>query len=88
MRDALSFEIFQALENHPDKELVPYLRRIAMRDSLHAFVLDAINKYYKGQREHGGDITDRNLYEEVRHEQIDQFWFHEAARWQGTENLT
>lgn len=61
--------------------MVPRVRRVDMVMSLAVFVHEAIDKYYKGQIEHGGDICDRDLKREIRQEQIDQFWFTEAEKW-------
>ena len=43
--------------------------------SLQGFTVTAIQKFIKGQKEHGGKITDRRLMEELGMEQIDSFWY-------------
>lgn len=52
-----------------------------MACSLACFVFDAIDKYEKGQKEHGGDVRDRNLKSEICKETIDLFWYNEALDW-------
>jgi len=50
-----------------------------MAISLTQFVINSIDKFIKGQKEHGGDIRDGNkLDKEIRDEQIDLFWYSEA----------
>ena len=49
--------------------------------SLGIFVNHAICKYIKGQIEHGGDITDRDLHEEIQQEIIDLFFYTEGLKW-------
>jgi hypothetical protein len=40
-----------------------------------------VNKFIKGQQEHGGDIRDRKLDDELYQEQIDTFWYNAARYW-------
>lgn len=56
-------------------------RLFEMRTSLVAFVVDAVDKYVAGQKEHGGDLCDRDLEKELRMERIDEFWYGEARGW-------
>jgi hypothetical protein len=60
---------------------VPPLTREFMSDSLTAFVLAAIDKFEKGQKEHGGDLRDRNHNKEILNEILDIFWYREASSW-------
>lgn len=60
-------------------------QEIQMTESLTNFIIDATNKYIAGQKEHGGSITDRDLDKEIRHEQIDLFWYLEAKKWKGNK---
>lgn len=52
-----------------------------MAVSLAAFFESAVTKFIAGQREHGGDLTKRNLDEEVRKEHVDMFWYSYAKDW-------
>jgi hypothetical protein len=52
-----------------------------MTRSLTVFVERAVDKYMKGQKEHGGDIRDRDLTAEILNEQIDQWWYSQAMIW-------
>lgn len=52
----------------PDKE-----HRIARQ--LAFFVTQAIEKYINGQKEHGGDLRDRDLPLELHKEILDLFWY-------------
>jgi len=52
-----------------------------MSTSLALFIDSAIDKFLKGQLEHGGDIRDRDLDEEIKNEHIDLFWYNEARKW-------
>ena len=46
-----------------------------MAISLENFTVRAIDKFVAGQKEHGGDIRNRNLGIEFAQEVIDQFWY-------------
>lgn len=52
-----------------------------MSYSLAVFQCKAIAKFIKGQKEHGGNLADRNLDEEISMECIDTFWYNEAKAW-------
>lgn len=41
---------------------------------------DAMLKFADGQREHGGDLRDRDVEADARQEDIDRFWYTVAAR--------
>jgi len=58
-----------------------------MAKSLAKFVERAVDKFAKGQREHGGDIRDRDLGFELYQEQLDSFWYNEAEDWKATKIL-
>lgn len=49
--------------------------------SLTNFVIAAVNKFEKGQVEHGGCIQDRDLKHEIGQETLDLFWYNEAQKW-------
>lgn len=51
-----------------------------MAEALELFIYRAIEKYVVGQREHGGNIIDRDLSLEIDHELIDLFWYHSANK--------
>jgi len=46
-----------------------------MARSLAAFTEQSVTKFIAGQKEHGGDLRDRNLPAELSAEQIDSFWY-------------
>lgn len=46
-----------------------------MAHSLAAFIEIGVDKFIAGQKEHGGDLRDRNLVDELGAEQIDSFWY-------------
>lgn len=73
-------EVIQATLETADVELVQQ-RQVEMRTSLVAFVVDAVDKFVAGQKEHGGDLCDRDLEKELRMERIDEFWYGEARGW-------
>lgn len=50
-------------------------------NSLTRFVIDACEKYNKGQKEHGGNLWERQLQQEIRNELIDTFFYTEALAW-------
>ena len=52
-----------------------------MAYSLTNFVIDATDKFIKGQIEHGGELQNRDLAKEIKQEQIDLFWYTEAQNW-------
>lgn len=43
--------------------------------SLQGFTVTAIQKFIKGQKEHGGKLIDRPLIAELAMEQVDSFWY-------------
>jgi hypothetical protein len=49
-------------------------------DGLESFCWDATTKYIQGQKEHGGNLWDRDCLSECSKENIDQFWYLRAAR--------
>lgn len=73
-------EVIQASIETAQVELSECRQR-EMRASLVAFVVDAVDKYIAGQKEHGGDLCDRDLDKELRMERIDDFWYSEARGW-------
>ena len=52
-----------------------------MAESLTKFVINATYKFIRGQKEHGGDIRDKNLDQEIRQEHMDMFWYLRAQEW-------
>lgn len=53
----------------------------AISSSLTNFIYAGVIKYIKGQQEHGGRLTDRDLLAEKRNEIIDLFFYNEADAW-------
>lgn len=83
--DMLFGAIQDAVEGHPKHRLVKSGRRDSMAASLTGFVIQAIDKYYAGQKAHGGDIIDRDLAKEIQQEQIDLYWYTAARSWKESE---
>lgn len=52
-------------------------------DDLSGFVCKASIKYIKGQKEHGGHISDRDLDKEIDNELIDLFFYQYARKRKG-----
>jgi len=52
-----------------------------MSVSLASFIEHGVTKFIAGQREHGGNITDRNLDQELRNEITDIMWYNYAKDW-------
>lgn len=52
-----------------------------MATSLTDFTMAATEKFIKGQKEHGGDIRDRDLDSEMALELLDLFWYNSAKSW-------
>ena len=63
-----------------DRVLTPQMI-LLMGESLRKFTDAAIIKFIAGQKEHGGDIRERNLEHEIFCEHIDLFWYHAAMSW-------
>ena len=54
-----------------------------MSDELAQFVLEASEKFIKGQLEHGGDfLVNSKCLEELKQEQLDFFWYSAGAKYQ------
>ena len=70
------------IKKEDDLNVVKPETRARMALSLFEFIRAATKKFIAGQQEHGGDITDRNLDEELYKEQLDMFWYGEAKTWQ------
>src|SRR5690242_67653 len=51
------------------------------------FIYEGTLKYIKGQQEHGGDLTTRDLDKEMYNEQLDLFFYNEARRWKHLREL-
>lgn len=52
-----------------------------MTVALDKFVRDSVEKFIKGQTEHGGLLQDRDLDKEIQAEAIDFFWYNAAKQW-------
>ncbi len=66
--------------HNADGEILNAERRARLALELSHFVMEAIAKYHKGQREHGGDIIDRDLDHEIDNEIIDLMFYQYARR--------
>lgn len=76
-----SFDMLELINNlDHDKVLTPEAK-LLMAKSLMKFNHDAIRKFIAGQKEHGGDIRERDLKQEMYKEHIDLFWYHAADTW-------
>jgi hypothetical protein len=53
---------------------------LILANDLTSFVIHAINKYLKGQLEHGGHISERDLDVEISQEITDLFFYHQANK--------
>ena len=78
---SLPLEILREIQIADSSHCISEEIRIKMVKSLDSFILDSINKFVKGQLEHGGDIRDRYLDKEIRMEMIDSFWYQQAKLW-------
>lgn len=58
-----------------------------MSESLMIFTKRATEKFIKGQKEHGGDIRDRNLPSELAQEVLDIFWYTSAQSWPSVNKI-
>lgn len=70
-----SSHLFQVIHESiivADKDdLLNLTQRVIFASELENFVFLAIQKFMKGQREHGGDLSDRDLNAEIDNEIID-----------------
>lgn len=73
-------QIRQYIRMHHEDAITPNVANL-MSVSLTRFVTDAVAKFAKGQKEHGGDLRTRDLSRELRNEHIDSFWYSEAGVW-------
>ena len=74
-----SLLLYTQLEDYISKldfynRLTPEVKR-NMATSLASFTEQSVTKFIAGQKEHGGDLRDRNLSTELAAEQIDSFWY-------------
>lgn len=49
-------------------------------DNIESFAYRAVDKYVKGQKEHGGNLWDRDCLAESIQENIDLFWYLAAEK--------
>lgn len=54
---------------------LPSATEIELTENLTNFVVCSVDKFVKGQKEHGGDIRDRDLNREMMNEIIDLFHY-------------
>jgi len=82
--NSLELTLLEDIDYHMSVVLTGNINPIIKRNmaiSLTNFVVAAIEKFQKGQQEHGGDIRDRDLKHEITQETIDLFWYNEAQKW-------
>lgn len=60
--------------------VAPQVHALIAQD-LAEFVFSAIKKFENGQKEHGGNITDRDLNLEISQEITDLFFYTRAQKW-------
>jgi hypothetical protein len=51
-----------------------------VKENIDSFVYRAVDKYVKGQKEHGGNLWDRDCLAESFLENIDLFWYLAAEK--------
>ena len=69
-------------------KILSYDERMLMAATLQQFLIKAVDKYFKGQKEHGGSITNRDLQAEIQHEIIDLMWYNAAVGWKNKTKNT
>ena len=67
--------------NNDYGDIIDIEERRLMASSLSVFVTKAVDKYFKGQKEHGGNITDKDLNAEIQNEITDLMWYNFANSW-------
>lgn len=73
--------IHEAIEAYDaNRKVLSDKEKVELALDLNRFVIDAIAKYYRGQKEHGGHISDRDLNIEIDNELIDLFFYHQANK--------
>lgn len=75
--------IAQTIRRRVDTNDVPITptRQQQMTIALTEFVSDALDKYIDGAKKYETDITECNLDQEIRKEQLDSFWYTAAKTW-------
>lgn len=81
MKEDLNLYLSGYIYAKDKEEILSQQTRQQMASSLASFVDEAIEKFIKGQKEHGGNLADRNLDHEIRMETIDFFWYQSAKDW-------
>lgn len=79
----LEADIRRYINHFPKSSLLSPDVLTNMAHSYACFIEKATNKFIKGQIEHGGDLRDRNLNQELSLELQDLFWYGPfgAANW-------
>lgn len=65
----------KAIKGFDKENVLTEEQTVRMSESLAHFTFAAITKFIAGQKDHGGDLRDRNLMHELAQEQIDSFWY-------------
>ena len=75
----LHYDIMCLIEQLDTKKILSTKSRYWMSKQLENFVHASVTKFIKGQREHGGDLLDRDPIIDLHQEIIDSFWYISAA---------
>jgi len=80
--------LLKLLRRHVDEEdkaanVLSNEQRVFLASALAKFVTHATEKFIIGQKEHGGDITDRHLVAELQRELIDAWFYSEGIKKKG-----
>lgn len=73
--------IFKQIKNADHFKNLNEETKLRLTTSLFEFINNSISKYIKGQKEHGGDITEKDLDLEINQEIIDLYWYNEGRKW-------
>lgn len=76
----LTYALEKTLSELDEEKVLSYNDWVLITNSLEDFIVTSIRKFIKGQKEHGGKITDRDLDIEIDQEHIDLFWYLAARK--------
>ena len=79
--ESLMKEIEKLIEILDKDNILSQLTRDKINIALTRFVEKSILKFIVGQKEHGGNLEDRNLDEEIYNEILDLHWYLTAKEW-------
>ena len=69
----------QAILSHPLHDVMDKKKAKQLALDMAMFVIESVNKYIIGQREHGGDLENINCLREMRNEIIDLVHYYNAT---------